>query len=193
MILNESEALARLESPHNLMNRLRSASSSRGRAMGLFGVGNNKDNINSNIRDNKTDSAARPLVQANPSIINPFQVVDPSSQVESVELTRTISSLQQETSVENLIENAEDQVKLTLAHNNALKVLNNAVEMLATKLDDIKPEKLPAVIGAASKVVESIRKERLDMAKTKDQMKVKINFYTPTPKKMEDYNVIEVG
>ena len=62
-------------------------------------------------------------------------------------------------SLDNLIENNETQVKLSLAHDEALKLVNNSISLLASKLDDIRPDKLPGVITAAGKIVESIRKE----------------------------------
>jgi hypothetical protein len=177
MLVNDSEAIARLESPLNLMNRLRSINSSRNKAMGLFGIGNGKS------------SEVLPADKRISSFSNPFHR-ESSSQVASVTITQDIPNNPE---VEQIVNNSEDQIKLALAHDKALKVLDRAIDTLESKIDDIKPEKLASVITATSKVVEGIRKERLEMVKNAGNRSVKITFYTPTPKVLSDYNVVEVG
>lgn len=96
--------------------------------------------------------------------------------------------------IDQIMPNAEDQIKLASAHDKAVNLLSNAIDTLAMKLDDVKPEKLPAVITAASKMVEGIRKERVEAAKVRQgNREVHLHFYTPVQKAMADYNVIEVG
>lgn len=94
--------------------------------------------------------------------------------------------------IENLIPNSDKQVELALAHDRALGLLNTAITTLATKLDDVKPERLPSVIAATSKVVESIRRERSEAAKQGANKEVHYHFYTPQQNKVTDYQIIDV-
>jgi hypothetical protein len=90
-----------------------------------------------------------------------------------------------------ILSNSDTQIKLGLAHDNAVKLLNDSLGLLSAKLDDVKADKLPATIMAASKVVESIRKERIEASRDRDR-EVHYHFYTPQQKKMEEFEVIDV-
>lgn len=182
MIISDTEAVARLNSPLNLINKMKSSSNVNGRAsaMGLFGL--NKNGNGSVVIEKK--------------IANPFEV---TSKLETVSDKPDISTelIKSETqsnnpSVSDLITNSDRQVKLNLAHDQALNLLNDSVAALATKLDDVKADKLPSVISAASKVVESIRRERSEAAKNGSEREVHYHFYTPVQKPIEAYDVIEV-
>ncbi len=94
--------------------------------------------------------------------------------------------------IDTILENSDTQIRLGLAHDKALELLNNSVELLATKLDDVRADKLPAVITAASKVVEGIRRERAESAKLGKDREVHYHFYTPQQKTVADYEVIDV-
>jgi hypothetical protein len=94
--------------------------------------------------------------------------------------------------LDELVENSESQIKLGLAHDHALDLLQRSVDILSAKLDDVKADKLPSVISAASKVVESIRKERLEVSKSGKDREVHYHFYTPEQRKMDSYEIIEV-
>ena len=189
MLINEKDAIERLDSPLNLINRLRGNNNSRSNAMGLFVPGKSK-------QDNKPKNGLVP--SGRNEIFNPFK----SSEIEGEEERDEPSGKkddpeqQQENlpNVDNLISNAETQIKLAQAHDLALETLTNSVKMLGTKLDDIKPEKLPSVISATSKVVEGIRRERNEAAKSRSGNRdVHLHFYSPVQRKEEDYQVIEVG
>ena len=65
--------------------------------------------------------------------------------------------------------------------------------MLALKLDEVKADKLPSVITAASKVVESIRRERMELNKSSKGKDVHYHFYNTEQRKISDYEVIEVS
>jgi len=162
MIVNDKQAAARLASPMNLINKLRSTTSSKPRnaAMSLF--------IRPSVPEIKKDS------------FNPFEKQPPSALIPQ-------TSEPEPTKLDDILSNNEAQISLGLAHDKALKLLNNSVDMLSTKLDDIKTDKLPQVIAAASKVVESIRKER------NESKEVHYHFYTPEQKKVSDYEVIDVS
>lgn len=182
MIVNDTEALARLNSPSNLMNRLRETSvKSRSRAMNLFGIGG---------QDGVKDSPIRQAVSAvaNTSLAPPEKkdIAVDNSNPSQVEVKDTVK-------IDNLIENAESQIGLANSHNKALKLLETAVDTLTVNLERVDPEKLPAVINAASKVVNDIRRERNDAAKANNgNSKVNIIFYTPEQRKLSDYAVIDV-
>jgi len=176
MIVNENEAVKRLNSPSNLINRLR-ATSTRTNAMSLFGIG--KKNV-----DIKTEDK---MIEAVSASFNPFPP-QTSSQIPAV-----IPPIENPSPVlGDILDNHDSQIKLGLAHDSALKLLNNSIELLSTKLDDVKADKLPAVISAASKTVESIRRERNEAAKMGKDKEVHYHFYTPQQKTVAEYQIIDV-
>lgn len=171
MIIKDEDALKRLMSPMNLMNRLRRTDNDNKRenAMSLFGIGRKSVDV-------EVKKEEKALVT-----FNPFKPIleSPAEQEPT-------------TTLDNILEDHESQVKLGLAHDNALRLLNSSVEMLQNKLDDIKADKLPSVISAASKTVESIRRERSEATKNGKDLQVHHHFYMPQQKSVADYNIIDV-
>lgn len=219
MIISDKEAAARLNSPLNLINKMREAtgnnSNGKKSAMELFGVkrnsGNNQNGGSngaetksqaSNGSEEKTEGKAEEEREHLRSF-NPFDKealdITPTVPHASSDLiphahTASIPQVIPQPSVEELIKNSEDQIKLGLAHDNALSLLNKSVEALSAKLDDVKADRLPSVIAAANKVVESIRGERREATKNENTEKeVHYHFYTPIQRKIEEFEVIEVG
>src|ERR1035437_4594096 len=195
MIINDSDAVARLNSPMNLMNKLKQLSNNNGNkknsAMSLFGIGRPTADSIKQITEEK-------LIEEVTVKFNPFSTKDESS----TSLLPLSASLHQDhpqipifeplpERLDDILGNSESQIKLGLAHDRALDLLNRSVEMLATKLDDVSPAKLPAVISAASKTVESIRRERAESSKNNKDQSVHFHFYTPEQRKMSDYEVID--
>lgn len=186
MIINEKDAQSRLNSPGNLMNKLKSLSTTgakRQNAMGLFGIGKEKK------AEEKTSETA----------FNPFndkEVKTESSASVSLALPASLPKPTPTnvdmTTLDNILEDNEAQINLGLAHDNALKLLNNSVAMMATKLDDVRADRLPGVIASASKVVESIRKERSEAHKSGKDKEIHYHFYTPEQRKVSEYEVIDV-
>jgi hypothetical protein len=154
MIINNDEAAKRLNSPLNLINRL---------------------------RETKSNAKAKAAMAI---------FIPPKAEAAKL---RIEPKLNDETPIlDSILENSEAQINLGLAHDSALKLLTNSISSLATKLDDVKPDKLPAAIMAASKVVESIRRERNEALKNNKDREVHYHFYTPEQKVLTDYEVIEV-
>ena len=162
MIISNKEAANRLDSPLNLINRLKNVTnlSKRNDAMQLF-------------------TGPRQGSQQ----FNPFE----KPQTPPVEVPE-----KEEPSLDTILENSESQIKLGLSHDRSLDLLVRSVDLLATKLDDVKADRLPSVITAASKVVESIRRERSEASKNNKDREVHYHFYTPEQKKVSDFEVIEV-
>lgn len=158
MLVPEKEALSRLNSPDNLLNRMRSLG--------------NKPAIIPTI----------PLVRQQEAIH--VRVSEPDKDEDGNNVNPTI---------DDLVHDADKQIHLSTAHDNALKVLNGAIRELAIRIPEIKADKLPAVITATSKVVESIRRERSDLEKNRKNNSVHFHFYTPAQRQLSDYEVIEVG
>lgn len=202
MILKDNDAMARLNSPNNLINRLRDLKSNRGAAMGLFGLsnGSKKNKIEEVTIENKKESREENKIENKiefkepivvPIFSNPFLKQDRLQLTESIHVVSEDSAKQP--SIDNLLHNSDVQIRLATAHDNALEVLTRTINMMKDKLDDVKADKLPAVITATSKVVESIRKERNEQAKNSKGRDVHYHFYTPNQKKVSDYEVIEVS
>lgn len=176
MLINDKDATSRLESPLNLINRLKNISS-RKSAMSLFGVGRSAEKVEK-IEEVKIT-------------FNPFE----NKKLEIIpQVLPQVFPLQQTTTkLDDILENNDSQIKLGLAHDKALDLLNRSVEALSAKLDDVRADKLSAVISAASKTVESIRKERSEASKNNKDREVHYHFYTPEQKKISDYEIIDVG
>jgi len=170
MIVKDSDAAARLSSPFNLINRMKNLSSSpiRKSAMSLF------------IRPAVIEEA---VVAFNPFTAN------------TIEAEQTIVPLDSSSAVrlDDISDDHDSKIELALAHDSALKLLNASVSALSAKLDDVKADKLPSVIAAASRTVESIRRERNEASKNTKDREVHYHFYTPQQKKLTDYAVIEVA
>ena len=184
MIVNDNDAVARLNSPLNLINRLKTISSSSPRkdAMSLFGINRRRDSS----REDTLPTASIPKKPA--QFFNPFQ-----ESAKSQASHQNNESQSEIPVLDEILENHESQIKLGLAHDSALKLLNASIDALATKLDDVKADKLSSVISAASKTVESIRRERVESAKNGKDREVHYHFYTPIQKKIDQYEVIDVS
>lgn len=165
MIINDKETEARLNSPINLINKLKN-SVRKNNAMSLF------------IKPSEEKKE-----------FNPFQ---PQSHTEVLTVTEKQPEPQSER-LDDISSDHDSKIKLGLAHDKALELLTNSVSALAAKLDDVKADKLPSVIAAASKTVESIRRERLERDKNNKDKEVHYHFYTPTQRKLEEFAVIEVS
>jgi hypothetical protein len=182
MIINDKEASRRLDSPMNLINKLKSINGSKNSAMQLFGIGRKASSEGTQVcicgKYPHTKECCGVGIGEIKETFNPFQ---PLAEIPPIENLDTI-----------LVGN-ESQIKLGLAHDRALELLNRSTEMLLTKLDDVSASKLPSVISAASKTVEGIRRERLESTKNNKDREVHFHFYTPDQKKISDYEVIDVA
>jgi hypothetical protein len=163
MIINNDEASKRLNSPLNLINRL---------------------------RESKTNAKAKAAM----SIFIPPKQKEAEAAKLRIESNRIEPKLNDESAptLDSILENHEAQINLGLAHDSALKLLNNSITRLSNNIEDVSPAKLPAAIMAASKVVESIRRERAEASKNNKDREVHYHFYTPEQKALTDYEVIEV-
>lgn len=179
MLINDKTAGARLASPNNLMNRLASLSASpRKSAMSLF-IPSASALPTATPAFAKVDIAIKTPEKEKGVSFNPFSSASQESPAQPTD---------------ELVSNADEQINLALAHNKALGLLNSSLQSLADKLDDVKAEKLPSVIAATSKVVESIRRERLEATKSRAKNEeVHYHFYTPQQKKVSDYDVIDIS
>lgn len=178
MIIKDEDVLKRLTSPMNLMNQLRNRTDKKNDAMSLFGLrpdGKKEIRPSVDVSQKQEEKAL--------ATFNPFQPLAPTTAPVKIDVPTTL---------DNILEDHESQVKLGLAHDNALRLLNSSVEMLQNKLDDIKADKLPSVISAASKTVESIRRERAESTRNGKDLQVHHHFYMPQQKSVADYNIIDV-
>lgn len=201
MIVSNDNAESRIHNPMNLMNRmqeLRSAKQKQNPAMSLFGVRRSSNNENEIVVKTEVKEEVVELKQDNTSIavvtpvfINPFKKLALDTSDRILETEEKIESDKQLTT-DDLISDPDNKIKLASAHNDALDLLNSAVKELKIKLSDVSASKLPGVITAASKVVESIRKERLEIHKSGKDKEVHHHFYMPELKKIEQYEVIDV-
>jgi len=173
MIISDDSASRRLNSPLNLINRLKNVSSRSG-AMQLFTGPKNKDIT---------------------VIPNPFAKKEAMPSADTIGLPERAGAqhpAENTATLDNILENSDTQIKLGLAHDSALELLTKSVSLLSAKLDDVSASKLPQAISAASKVVESIRRERTEASKNTKDREVHYHFYTPNQRKVEEYEVIDV-
>jgi len=183
MLISNDEALKRLGSPLNLLNKMRV--SSRSNAMNLFvPPSNNK----SKIEEPAVPPFHNPFDKAKQELVSDSAIIP-----EVLPNSESTAAKTAEPTLDALIANSDNDIKLALAHDTAIDVMVSAMQKVKGDMDNIKSDKLPSVITAASKVVEGIRKERNENSKTKIGRDVHLHFYTPTQKKLEDYKIIEVG
>ena len=179
MIVNDSEAAARLGSPLNLINRLSKlgSDSQRKNAMSLF----IKPSLATPLEKITKEEAKEVIVTFNPfkSKSSEPQALVPVTEQSAVRL-------------DDISIDHDSKIKLGLAHDKALQLLTDSVTLLSAKLDDVSAAKLPSVIAAASRTVESIRRERNEANKNSKGQDVHYHFYTPQQKPLESYEVIEV-
>jgi hypothetical protein len=190
MIIDDKAADARLNSPMNLMNKLKSLSNGNGNkrhsAMSLFGIGKDKE------IDKILQPSFNPFENKKTEEIIPYHNQNSTTELWKALPVPTPTNLPELTTLDNILENHDSQIKLGLAHDKALDLLTRSVDALSTKLDDVRADKLPAVISAASKTVESIRRERSEQTKNNKDKEVHYHFYTPEQKKISDYSIIEI-
>lgn len=152
MIIPNDKAVERLDSPLNLINRLR-----------------------------KHETGVDPLDIFKTPAVGPDTESDEDSKVDSA------------ISIDKLIKDADSQIQLASAHDKAVRLMNTVISEMELRVNEVKPEKLPAILTAASKLVTDLRREQLESAKLKNGRDVHLHFYTPVQKTIEQYDVIEVG
>lgn len=195
-LASDEQIESRLSNPMNLMNRLSTIRESAGKrqsAMGLFGINRSTSEGSPKSPAPSKDTVEQvKTVEQLPTFNNPFTKLETSTALIPAN-TQTISLPQTAPiTTEHVLEESHAKIKLGLAHDNAISLLSESITRLRTDLERVDIEKLPAVINAAGKVVESIRRERNEVAKTGRDKEVHYHFYTPTQKKLEDYEVIDV-
>ena len=217
MIINDKEALKRLNSPMNLINSLKDKKNSRKSAMSLFirpsikteEIKEEKKTFNpfsSKVKEiDRSEEPKEAVINISGSEISSTEIAT-TAEINTGRIGPGYDSLgydssrkdqdqikQTQTKLDDLITNHESQIKLTLAHDSALELLTQGIRLLSQNLDEVKADKLPSVIASASKVVESIRKEKNEQSKNGKDRDVHYHFYTPTQKKIDQYEVIDVG
>jgi hypothetical protein len=176
MLINEKEAARRLNSPDNLMNRLRSLSTtnrtaSTTKAMGLFGIGNKEGLV-------PTSSI---LPQSNQS-----------NQSDSEGPQQPVMSQSSSPSLDDLVKNADSKLKIELAHTAALDTLVSTVNRLKDTVPSLEsPVKLSQIAMNMSRIMTSLTEKKED--KAEEDKQVHYHFYMPEQNKMDDYKVIDVN
>lgn len=169
MLISNDELKRRLSNPLNLLNKSGVSKNGNSGAMSLF---------------------IRPAEEKSP-FQNPFAKSEPASEIPQDKPTSV--TVIDSVPVDELIEGVDNKVDLALAHDRALKTLNEAIELTRSKMDDIKADKLPSVVTAMSKVVDGISRARLEQQKINKGTEVHHHFYMPEQRKIETYDVVEVG
>ena len=190
MIVSENEALARLESPLNLINRLVARQTSQHNSMKLFGVTSQQDG---KTNGNKSKIAVPPAPVQQESDFNPFRQAVTAELVKHIETSNEISNkpevLPPETNLDSLIENSDSKIKLSIAHDVALDTLVKSLQMINGKLEEIPAKQLIGAATAASKIVNDIRTEQNKAGGSKS---VHLHFYSPIQKQVSDYEEVTV-
>lgn len=183
MIISNENAVKRLSSPINLINSLREPK--KNNSMSLFGV----ERVSQETKQVETLEVI--------TTFNPFETttnipLESTSHPQNKTLQPPVEATEPQPTIDKLLNNNESQIKLGLAHDNALELLTKSISLMKLKLDNIKPDKLPSVISATAKVVEGIRRERNEADKNDKDRDVHYHFYTPVQKRISDYEVIDV-
>src|ERR1035437_6641969 len=127
MIINDSDAVARLNSPMNLMNKLKQLSNNNGNkknsAMSLFGIGRPTPDSIKQITEEK-------LIEEVTVKFNPFSTAIKEESQTSLLPLSTSPLLSEAPLLETILGNSDSQIKLGLAHDRALELLNRSTNML---------------------------------------------------------------
>lgn len=193
MLVSNSEVEKRLNSPLNLVNK-KSTFKSPG-AMGVFGLNKNRATIEQKevIKENKEENNSLESFNPFPKAVQPVSDASTTALVSHNQAPPIQEATDKNPNLESLITTSESQIKLGLAHDNALELMNQTLLRLTNEVDNIRPDKLPSVLSAAQKTVEGIRRERTEAAKNNGDRSVHYHFYTPQQKSLSDYgSVIEV-
>lgn len=208
MIVSTADAQKRAESSGNLINRLRSASqathksdSRHTKSMDLFTGKNGNTPIAAPpvpISNPTSDprSIPNPVAIHNqllvPDLYNPFkrnEEVEPEDTPSTALVPEVVS--RNDVHVDDILSNVDSKIKLQQAHDKSLGLLVSAIDILKEKLDDVTPSKLPGVIAAVSKTVESIRREKIELNRDRGGREVHFHFYEPARKKLSEYEQVE--
>ena len=168
MLIRNDDMEKRLNNPLNLINQIKNGalkSEKRNSAMSLF--------IRPEVKSEKLNPFNK---QTFPNTVIPSEIIQPA-----------------EISTDNLITEGDAKIKLALAHDKALDVMTRAIDAAGSKLDDVRADRLPGVIVAMSKVVGSIRQERIERDKNNKGNEVHFHFFTPPQRQLSEYEVIEVA
>lgn len=183
MLISSDELRRRLSNPLNLLNK--SEGKGKGGAMSLF----IKPSMEKESSVNPPLLPAESQIKEEPAEESSRELPNPTEDKATVE-----AEIVDSPKVDDLIDDLENKVGLSLAHDNALNALNEAINLTRTKMDDMKADKLPSVVTAMSKVVDGIIRAKQEQQKlNKGDVTVRHVFYMPEQKKISDYEVVEVG
>ena len=174
MLINNKEADSRLNSPNNLLNKLRNGSLNNNKrsAMNLFGIGVKKEILEGKNNNNPFSGAIATVSKTMiPEIITGVVTDDKGAVLDSI------------------LDNAESKIKMEIVHNEALDTLVSAIRETKAGLIGVSAPKAADVAAKMSKIVDSIRSERNKSGNTKA---VHLHFYTPEQKKLEEYETVNV-
>lgn len=181
MLINNKSAEERLKSPNNLFNKLRSAASQQGKnrnVMGLFGVGRKEEGeLRSGTKE--VNGIKLPVFESKSEVKIPE--VLPA-------LNQPASGLNSPT-IDDLVNNPENNIKLEAVHDKALTTLHAAMNEINRRLPEVnKVKDLADIAAKMNKVVTDIRAEK---SKRNDNIEsVHLHFYTPERKKLTDYQEV---
>ena len=210
MLVSNDSALRRLSSSENLINKMKSGFKKNSHSMQLFGMNRNSNQNNNN--QNSSSAENKPVSTFAFSFNKPRQEPEEtqkeshqtdsnmadsaSTAIATLEKTSEISETNKILSdkpplLDDILQNADSQIKLGSVHNQALEVLESAIREIKIRIPEMKADKLPSIITATSKVITDIRRERNESNKNGRQA-VNIILYAPEQKSLSDYEVIEV-
>jgi hypothetical protein len=183
MIINESDFEKRIKNPLNLLNKERNIDPDKKNAMSLF----IKPAVVKKIETPKfVPSFPRPVEnKATEESIDDEKQSSALSHVPSVAVN--------EIRADDILRDVDANIKLAQVHGKALDLMQGAMGILETKMPGMKADRIPGLVASLGKVITDIRKEQSERNKSSINENVHYHFYCPEPKKLEQYEVIEVG
>lgn len=177
MLINEEELNRRLNNPLNLINSMRNGNGKKRDSLSLFIKPSVEEKFQSPFQQKDADSQSS--VALIPTAMTPAESIN--------------SSNSQTPSTDDLIDDADGAIKLAQVHNESLEVMGLAVNRLKDNIQNVNVKQLPSIVSGLSKVVTDIRKERSERDKERSTETVHYHFYCPEQKKLEQFEVIDVG
>lgn len=179
MLINDKEADKRLGSSQNLINKIKSVSPGKSKAMQLFGIG--RQTITSPF-----SSPSSSYIEKKADLIQPVPPAATST------FTKQVTAEESEQSpLDDFVKNADDKIKMELIRSAATDALLTSVKQLAIQLPAMEsPDKLANVASKMSRIINELESKD---NRNKDGETVHYHFYMPEQRKIEQYEVIEVS
>lgn len=179
MLINEDDFQRRINNPMNLLNK---KGDRKHGALSIFIKP-------SEVVEEKKFTPAFPLLKEDKV---ETEAVNKESLENIQEAMAVVERKEREIRTDDILKDADANIRLAAVHSKALDIMHTAMHQLEEKMPEMKADKIPMIVSTLGKVITDIRKEQAERNKNQANENVHFHFYCPEPKKLDQYEVIEV-